>query len=144
MISFKLALTIGFPVACVAAQPELVAEVRDQHIIRGCSWSASAPSLGRGLIFLAERDESKIIMNIDGTDVQLTVLKKSGKLQAIGDVVERTYGAPGIEVKARYKVTSDCSGSSSEACEVTGFKATFKVSKNGQTQTIQASGESGC
>jgi hypothetical protein len=144
MIRIRFALIIGFPVACLAAQSGLIAQINDQNVIRGCSWSASAPSLGRELIFLAERDESKVIMNIDGTDVQLAVLKKSGKLQAIGDVLERTYGAPGIEVKARYKVTSDCSGNASEACEVTGFTVTFEVTKNGRSQTVQAAGESGC
>jgi hypothetical protein len=43
-----------------------------------------------------------------------------------------------------YKVTSDCSKSPSEACEVTRFTAIFEVRKNGRTQIVQAAGESGC
>lgn len=137
-------ISVLVSVSCLAGQAELIAKVRDQGFVRGCSWTATAPSLGNGVIFLAERDESKIIMNIDGADVQLEVLKKSGKLQVEGDVLERTYGAPGIEVKARYKVTYDCSASASESCEVTEFTATFQVRKDGRTQTIQAAGSSGC
>jgi hypothetical protein len=145
MNNTRLPLGLFFAsISCLAGQPSLIGEVQDRGIIRGCSWHATASSLKNGVIFLAERDESIIIMNIDAADVRLQVTEKSGKLQARGDVLERTYVAPGITVKARYIVTSDCSASASEACEVIGFTATFKVSKSGQFQTIQASGESGC
>lgn len=141
----RLALGLYFAsISCLAGQSSLIGQVKDRGFIRGCSWQATASSLKDGVIFLAERDESKIIMNIDGADVQLQVAEKSGRLKARGDVLERTYVAPGIKVKARYKVTSDCSGSTNEACEVIGFTATFNVSKSGQSQTIQAAGESGC
>ncbi len=145
MFRLRLPLIFLFVSAGVlAGQAALVGQIKQQNVIRGCALTASSTVVGGGLILLAERDESQVIMNIDGVDVQLKVVGKSGKLQVVGDVLERIYRAPGIEVKARYKVTADCSASTSESCEVTGFTVTFDVSKDGRMQAIQAVGESGC
>jgi hypothetical protein len=127
----------------------MVAPLIKQDAIRGCSWQAwtATPSSARGgspFIFLADRNDSRAVMNIDGSDVALKVEGKSGPLPKIGDVIERRYGAPGIEVKATYKITSDCSESRNESCEVSGYSVTLEVTKDGRTQVVQAMGAVGC
>jgi len=103
-----------------------------------------APSIGGGYIFLAEWDESKILMNIDGQDVSLQVIGDADKRPSRSSSMIKTYRAPGIDVRATYTVTWDCSQSDSESCEVTKFNATYEVRKDDRSQTIQATGTVGC
>jgi len=149
MASLLLAvLPVAGSVALSADATPLVAPLIKQDAIRGCSWQAWIPtpsSTGAApLIFLADRDDSRAVMNVDGSDVVLKVEGKSGPLPKIGDVIERKYGAPGIEIKATYKVTSDCSESPNESCEVSGYSVTLEVKKDGRTQVVQAKGAVGC
>jgi len=118
-----LALLLG-PVSVVlsADVAPVVAPLNNQNAIRGCSWRAwiSTPSSSPEMpsfILIADRDDSRAIMNIDGSDVVLKVDGKSGPLPSIGDVIERGYNAPGIEVNAIYTVTSDCSKPSMSTAE---------------------------
>lgn len=122
----------------------LVAPLQNQSAIRGCSWTASAPVLGEGFVFLAEYDDSEILMNIDGSDVALELIDETGSLK-LGEVLHRNYRGPGIAVSASYTSTWNCSMvPESESCEVTKFSATFEVKKNERTQIVQATGEVGC
>jgi hypothetical protein len=141
-------LPVAGSVALSAAATPLVAPLIKQDAIRGCSWQAwiPTPSSPRTapFIFLADRDDSRAVMNVDGSDVFLKVEGKSGPLPKVGDVIERKYGAPGIEVKATYKVTSDCSDSPNESCEASGYSVTLEVKKDGGTRVVQAMGAVGC
>lgn len=120
-----------------------MAPLKDQHAIDGCSWSASAPALGNGLVFLAEYDESRVLMNIDGSDMELTLVEAQGELRDVGDVAERTFTSGEVTVRARYTVTWTCP-QEDESCEVTRYSAEFTVDKDGRSETLSATGDVGC
>jgi hypothetical protein len=121
-----------------------IAPLEDQDAIRGCAWYSTAPSIGEGYIFLAEWDEPEALMNIDGVDVSLQVIGDVATRPTRSGSLVKNYRAPGIDVQGTYTVTWDCSQSDSESCEVTKYRATYEVSKNGLSQTLQATGEVGC
>jgi hypothetical protein len=121
----------------------LVSPLTEQDAIDGCSWSASSKELGDGFVFLAEYDDSRTLMNIDGSDIELDLVDESGNLVAVGDVLERTYQAEGVLVNAKYTTTWVCPDGS-ESCEVTRYKITFDVSKGSRRQVVQATGDVGC
>lgn len=126
-----------------AEQPPLLAQLQNQDRVQGCAWLASAPSLGEGYMFMAEYDDSAAWMNIAGDDVVLELVEERGKLQSVGDVMERTYRAPGVDVLGRYEVTWVCPADT-ESCEVTRFGATFEVTTADHIQIVAASGAMGC
>ena len=126
-----------------AAQPALVAPLKDQNAIQGCAWSASAPSIGNGFVFLGEIDDSVNLMNIGGRDVKLSLRSSSGELSTIGDTMRRTFAAPGISVVATYRVNWTCP-KDSDSCEVTRFKATFDVKVGKKHQRVVGEGDVGC
>lgn len=96
------------------------------YAIDGCSWSASSPSLGSGFIHLAERDDSVVIMRIDGVNVELQLVEARGKLD-----------------KARYVATWVCH-ENNEFREVTRCPVRFEVSNGQRSQVIEATGDVGC
>ena len=143
-LALASALALVASVGMRAAEPAwLVAPLNDQQAIAGCSWLASAPSLGDGYVFMADYDDAKILMNIDGADTSLVAVNEGGRLRGVGDVVQRTYRADGIEVQARYEATWVCPAGA-EGCEVTEFDATYEVRKGARTQLVEASGAAGC
>ena len=128
-----------------AAEKNLVAPLNDQSAIDGCSWSASSERMGKSYIFLAEYDLSRILMNIDGIDVDLELSSRSGSIHQLGSVSRMVYQAKGIIVRSTYKTTWVCpKDDSSESCEVTRFNATYEVSKGARHQVVYASGDVGC
>lgn len=129
--------------ADAAEQPPLLAPLVNQDRVPGCAWLASAPSLGEGYMFMAEYDDSAAWMNIEGDDIVLELGEERGVLKSVGDVMERTYRAPGVDVHARYEVTWVCPADT-ESCEVTRFGATFEVSTGDHIQIVAASGAMGC
>jgi len=141
-----VSLAILLPQASTAALPEsvrLVAPLKDQEAVDGCSWSASSQDVGRGFVFLAEYDDSRSFMNIDGSDLELALVAERGTLKKVGDAMERAYRADGVLVKAKYKATWVCSASN-ESCEVTRYKVTFDVSKGSRREVVKATGDVGC
>ena len=139
-----IAVAVTQSASVIAAETaHLVAPLDDQQTIDGCSWSASAAGVGDGFVFLAEYDESRIVMNIGGSDVQLKLVEAKGQLKKVGDVLNRTFKAGDITVDARYTATWVCT-EGSESCETTKFAVTFRVSKGGQSETVQATGHVGC
>jgi hypothetical protein len=126
-------------------QGNLVAPIADQTAIDGCSWSASSVRAGTGFIFLAEYDLSRVLMNIDGVDVELKLGSRKGHLKKLGSVANMTYRAKGIAVDATYRTTWLCpEDDTSESCEVTRFKATYEVFKGSRHQVVHATGDVGC
>lgn len=142
IISLVFLLTYGSTLSS-AESTHLVAPLKNQGAIDGCSWSASSLSLGSGDIFISEYDDSRSLMNIDGSDVELVMATSQGKLEEIGDILERTYRAEGVSVKARYRATSVCADDD-EHCEITEYNAIFDVSKGSKRQVVQATGDVGC
>jgi hypothetical protein len=126
-----------------ASLDRLVAPLKDQHAIDGCAWSASAPTVGPGFVFLGEIDDSRSLMNIGGSDVDLALTSEHGSLKKVGDVLERTFKADGMLVKAKYRVTWTCP-KGDNSCEVTRFTVSFNVSKRSKQQTVRATGDVGC
>jgi S-formylglutathione hydrolase FrmB len=127
-----------------AQQPaRIVSPLANQAAIRGCAWTASAPALGPGYVFLAERDDSEILMNVDGVDVQFELTGANGSLVQVGDVMDKWYRATGVDVLARYAATQVCPADA-EGCENTRFGATFIVRQGARIQTVSATGEVGC
>lgn len=143
-ILLLVALAVSsFALASAAGAAHLVAPLEDQQTIDGCSWSASAATIESGFIFLAEYDESRIVMNIGGSDIELKLAEAQGQLNKVGDVLERMFTADDVTVRARYTVTWVCP-EDSESCEVTKFAATFMVTKGSQSETVNATGHVGC
>ncbi len=134
-----LMLTVG----ANASQPKLVGPLQDQDAIQGCAWSASAPGLGEGFVFLGEIDDSVNLMNIGGKDVALSLKSSTGDLSKLGDTQKRTFTAPGISVVATFKVNWACP-EDSESCEVTRFKAVFDVTAGKKYQRVVGTGDVGC
>jgi hypothetical protein len=126
-----------------ATPDQLVAPLKGQHTIDGCAWSASAPSVGPGYVFLGEIDDSRSLMNIGGSDINLALTSQHGTLKKFGDVMERTFKADGVLVKAKYRVTWTCP-KGDDSCEVTRFTVSFNVSKGSKQQTVRATGDVGC
>jgi hypothetical protein len=126
-----------------ATPDHLVAPLKDQHAIDGCAWSASAPTVGSGFVFLGEIDGSRSLMNIGGSDVDLAITSEHGALQKPGDVLERTFKADGVLVNAKYRVTWTCP-KDDDSCEVTRFTVSFKVAKGSKQQLVRATGDVGC
>jgi hypothetical protein len=128
------------------AQQPLVGPLRDQRVVEGCSWSASSADVGPGFMFLAEYDQSLIVMNIDGTDVRLTLDPRSapGYPSRVGDRVTKVYTAGSIRVEATYETTWVCPPNAEGGCEVTRFDVTFVVKRDGRTETVHAIGDVGC
>lgn len=131
--------------AAIAADTGLVSPLKDQHAIRGCAWSASSPELGPGFVFLAELDESKILMRIDGADTVLATVgaRPTGALDKVGAKLTRTYAAGNISVTATYTATRVCPAGD-ESCEVTKYDVTFTIARGARMQVIRASGDAGC
>lgn len=131
--------------AAIAADTGLVSPLKEQDAIRGCAWSASSSEVGPGFMFLAELDESKVLMRIDGADTVLTAVgpRPSRALNKVGDKLARTYKAGDISVTATYTATWVCPDGD-EGCEVTKYDVTFTVSRGARMQTVRASGDVGC
>lgn len=126
-----------------ATPGHLVAPLKDQHAIDGCAWSASARTVGPGFVFLGEVDDSRSLMNIGGSDVELALASEHGTLEKVGDVMERTFKGHDVLVKAKYRVTWACP-KDDDSCEVTRFTVSFDVSKGSKQQTVRAAGDVGC
>ena len=125
---------------------KLIAPLNDQSAIDGCSWSASSHRTGKGFIFLAEYDESRVLMNIAGTDTELQRISTRGHLKKLGSVATSIYRSKsGTIVYATYQTTWLCpKDDASESCEVTKFNATYEVSTGTRHQVINATGSVGC
>jgi hypothetical protein len=145
----KLAALCFFTLAAATAtelqsQKRLVGTLRDQRAVQGCSWAASSADVGSGFVFLAERDDSLIVMNIDGMDVRLALDPRSGTglLSRVGDRLTKVYTAGSVRVHATYTATWTCPNV--EGCEVTRFDVTFVVERGSETETVEGIGEVGC
>jgi hypothetical protein len=125
----------------------LVAPLKNQDAIDGCSWSAAATSLGDKFIFLAEYDDSEILMNIDGSDVHLKLVQSKGQLKKVGDSLDQVFQADNLIVKAHFTATWVCPKSDEfggESCENTKLAITFQVSKGSRSEVVRATGDFGC
>jgi hypothetical protein len=140
-----IAIALGISATQVACAADLLGTLKSQDAIDGCSWSASAPSIGEGFIFLAEYDQSQVLMSIAGSDVTLKrdPALARGKLAKVGSQLSEVYISPGIRVEALFEVTSACRASDAE-CEDTRFRVTFKVRRGADSQTVRGTGDVGC
>ena len=144
-----LAIAMLTSTVCLSGEPrpeKLLAPLHDQSAIDGCSWSASSANVGKGFIFLAEHDQSRVLMNISGTDTELRLISTRGHLKKLGSVATAVYRSKiGAVVYATYRTTWLCpKDDTSESCEVTKFNATFEVSTGTKRQMVNATGDVGC
>ena len=121
----------------------LVSPLKNQSAIEGCAWSASAPALGDGFIYLEDLADPLILMNIDGVDTEFALVRQQGLLASVGDIMIRSFRAANVTVEAQYKVTWVCPPES-ESCEVTKYSVTFTVTRGTRTQVVEAAGYVGC
>jgi hypothetical protein len=123
----------------------LVGKLNDPNAIEGCGWDATSNSLGNAVIFLAEYDESVIIMNINRKDVHLKLdpRQTTGNINKVGDRLTSVYTAPGIIVKAVYTVTSTCP-ENDDSCEVTEFDVVYTARAGNVSEVVKGHGEVGC
>ncbi len=125
-------------------ETRLLAPLHNQSAIDGCSWSASSRSVGKGYIFLAEYDQSKILMNIGGVDTDLRLISSRGNLSRLGGVATDVYRSQsGTVVYATYRTTWRCPVGR-ESCEVTRFDATYEVTTGSRRQVVHGTGAVGC
>ena len=93
-------------------------------------------------MFLAEYDDSEILMNLDGTDLNLELVEDDGGM-GLGELRVRRYRAPGVDVVTRFTITGVCPADS-EGCETTHYDATFEVRTNSRVEFVEATGSVGC
>ena len=131
--------------ATPTARGSLIGLIKQQDAIEGCAWSAKAPEIGKGIFFLAEYDQSDVLMNIRGADVHLRRDPAStrGALEKLGQTLQEVYQAPGVRVEAVYTATWLC-GPKDTDCEVTKFKVVFRVHSGDNEQTVAGTGGVGC
>jgi len=143
--SRSLAALFTAAAAAHSAPSSIVGVLKDQAAIDGCSWSAEAPAIGKGFFFLAEYDQSDVLMNLLGADVHLkrNTASTRGTLKKLGETLREVYEGPGIRVEVSYTAIGICGPKDTE-CEGTRFKAVFKVDAGGSEQTIVATGDVGC
>jgi len=143
----SLGLAALFAAAATAhsAPSSIVGVLKDQAAIDGCSWSAEAPAIGKGLFFLAEYDQSDVLMNLLGADVHLkrNTASSRGALKRLGETLREVYEGPGIRVEVSYTAIGICGPKDTE-CEDTQFKAVFKVHADEREQMVVATGDVGC
>ena len=142
-------LAILIPTVCLSGElrpSQILAPLHDQTAIDGCSWSVSSNRIGKGFIFLAEYDQSRVLMNIGGKDTELKRISTRGHLRSLGSVATAVYRSKkGAVVYATYQATWLCpKDDTSESCEVTRFTATYEISTGTRHQTINATGDVGC
>lgn len=97
-------------------------------------------------MFLAEYDQSRVPMNIDGVDTELQLISTRGDLRRAGSILTRVYRSrKGAVVYGTYRATWLCPlGDTEDPCEVNRFDATFEVTTGTRRQTVHAQGEVGC
>jgi len=143
----SLTLAACFTAASAAhSEPSsIVGVLKGQDAIDGCSWSAEAPAIGKGLFFLAEYDQSDVLMNLLGADVHLKrdTASTRGALKKLGETLREVYEGPGIRVEVTYIATGLCGPKDTE-CEDTKFKAVFEVHAGDREQKVVATGDVGC
>ena len=147
--AFILSLTTLIPNTCISGElrpANLVSPLRDQSAIDGCSWSASSSRIGKGYIFLAEYDQSRLLMNIDGVDTELRRISTLGDLKRIGSVMTDVYRSKkGAVVYSTYRTTWLCPvDGTEESCEVTRFDVTFEITTGTRRQVVHTKGDVGC
>lgn len=147
--SLVLILAILLPSTCISGElrpAKLLAPLHDQSAIAGCSWSAASSRIGMGYIFLAENDQSRVLMNIDGIDTELQLISTRGHLNKIGSVETNVYRSKkGAVVYGTYRTTWLCpEDGMNESCEVTRFNATFEVTTGSRRQIVHTTGAVGC
>ena len=125
---------------------KLLSPLKDDGGINGCSWSASAPNIGKGFIFLAEYDQSKVRMNLNGRDTELQMVSSHGYLKDLGSVMTAVYRSEsGAVVYGTFRTTWLCpKDGTDESCEVTKFNATFEATTGTRRQVVHAKGDVGC
>jgi hypothetical protein len=84
-------------------------------------------------------------MNIDGRNVQLTMLRDEENKGAVsvGDRFFQTYGSSNLRVRIDYIVTRICDPKD-EGCEVTWYSATITVTRRGSSRRAGVLGVCGC
>jgi hypothetical protein len=146
-LSYSLILATGLTATAAPhnAPSSIVGVLKDQGAIDGCSWSAEALAIGKGFFFLAEYDQSRVLMNLLGADVHLKrdTASTRGALKKLGETLREVYEGPGIRVEATYTAIGLCGPKDTE-CEDTKFKAVFEVHAGDREQKVVATGDVGC
>jgi hypothetical protein len=95
--------------------------------------------------FWSDLEETGGLMNIDGQDVRLELVKTTAPTRKprVGARWTELYRANGITVSIVYVVTRVC-GRNEEDCEVTNYNGTFTVKKGKRQQTLTLRGGCGC
>jgi hypothetical protein len=112
----------------------------------GCSLQFRADYRKHNDRYVFRRDfDGAGIMNIDGRNVELTVLRDEefkGDVR-VGDRSFQTYRYGDVGVRIDYTVTRICNPKD-EGCEVTWYSATITVTQSGSSQRAKVLGVCGC
>lgn len=131
------------------SRKSMVGNIKDDRAIEGCGCYFSHPSEDKKrfprYLFFADIDEENGLMNIDGRDVRLKLVRstKPRGRERIGSRLTRTYTADGIQVSVVYVTTRLCKPND-ENCESTDYDATFTVTSSGRKETLRLKGGCGC
>lgn len=131
-----------------ASRSRLVGNVTDKTVLGGCGCYfrfRGQRDSGEYMFFEGIEKQAGAWMNIDGRDVQLTVVNDWGsrERERVGRRSRRNFAAQNISVKSTYVVTRVCAAAD-EDCESHDYAATFLVRKGKRVQTVKAVGVCGC
>ena len=124
----------------------LVGSIKGSPFGCGCWFSFPSKSRKRlpGQVFSSDIDEETALMNIDGVDVELRLVRSTEpNKERIGSRSTRTYVGAGVRVSAVYVTTRMCKPND-EDCEATEYDATVMVTKGARKQKIKLKGACGC
>ena len=144
LVPVKAAPTPGSQVKYASERKALIGPIKGSPFGCGCGFSKSRNRF-TPLIFSSDIDEETAIMNIDGVDIELRLVRSTepkGK-EGVGSHLTRTYVAAGVRVFAAYVTTRMCKPND-EDCEATEYDATVAVTKGARKQTIKIKGACGC
>jgi hypothetical protein len=150
MCAFLTIVVLGTVFGQNASKRSLVANLKNSSVAEGCGcyfrFRGTPTNAQRYLFFSSiEDDEKTAWMNIEGSDVKLSLARKRGPTGSVrvGSRLTRRYVAEDISVDVTYIATRICKRDD-EGCEVTDYSATLTVRKGARAQVVKAVGGCGC
>jgi hypothetical protein len=151
LLLFIMAIVVlGSVPAQNASKRSFVGYVTDEAIVGGCGcyfkFRRTPQKVDRYLFASSIEEDVTALMNIDGSDVKLKLVKgmePKGTQERVGSRRRETYVAGEITVTGNYVVTRVCAPND-ENCESTDYDVTFQVKKGSKSQLVKASGYCGC
>ena len=121
-----------------------IGSIKNKKEVQGCGCSFQREGKP-GTVFWSELNQKSALMNIDGKDRILKLLREtpSSKREKKGDRSTSIYRSGKINVRIERVVNSVCRQGDQE-CEVTGYDSKIKLNIGERQQVISVTGGCGC